>query len=177
VRGNRRSSTASGCSIAPILASSSSTGPSLRGSRHAPAATSSDTRSGTLFQNYGLIETWSVDLNLHVAFTGGGVGRRDRETARRIALDRVGLTDAGGRPVDSLSGGEQQRIALARLLLKRPRIVVADEPSTALDGDNVAVVLEVLDELKRSGAAIVVATHDDAVAYWCDDEFRLGCSA
>ncbi|WP_216819755.1 ATP-binding cassette domain-containing protein [Frondihabitans sp. 762G35] len=128
---------------------------------------------GHLFQNYGLVESWTVDGNLDVAFVGRGLDRRLRRDRRRAALERVGLTGLGTRRVYSLSGGEQQRIALARLLLKNPTVVLADEPSAALDHDNAAVVLSVLAELRHGGSAIVVATHDDVVTEWCDDRIEL----
>lgn len=132
---------------------------------------------GHLFQNYGLVESWSVDGNLDIAFTGRRTTRRERKDQREVALDRVGLADLASRPVYSLSGGEQQRVALARLLLKQPLVIVADEPSAALDEANVATVLSVLGELRDGGCAVVVATHDDVVTRWCGDHVELGGEA
>ncbi|MCU1526700.1 MAG: lipoprotein transporter ATP-binding protein [Frondihabitans sp.] len=126
-----------------------------------------------LFQNYALVESWPVDRNLDVAFIGRSVSRGDRRIQRAQALDRVGLRNHGARPTHTLSGGEQQRVALARLLLKKSRIIAADEPSAALDDDNVAMVLSVLDELRDGGAAIVIATHDEKVSEWCDERLHL----
>lgn len=128
---------------------------------------------GHLFQNYGLVESWSVDRNLDVAFAGRRVTRLERTEERRSVLVRVGLDGVGSRRASSLSGGEQQRVALARLLLKKPLIVVADEPSAALDDLNVTMVLSVLNELREGGSAIVIATHDDAVAEWCGRRLHL----
>lgn len=128
---------------------------------------------GHLFQNYGLVESWTVDRNLDIAFAGRDLDRRARSDQRLSVLERVGLSGLGKRRAYSLSGGEQQRIALARLLLKNPTVVLADEPSAALDDENVAVVLSVLAELRDRGSALVVATHDDTVAAWCDAQLRL----
>ncbi|GAA4686815.1 ABC transporter ATP-binding protein [Frondihabitans cladoniiphilus] len=128
---------------------------------------------GHLFQNYGLVESWSVDANLNVAFIGRRLTCQEKEGRRTSALGRVGLRGFGNRRTYSLSGGEQQRVALARLLLKSPLVVVADEPSAALDEHNVAMVLSVLDELRRRGCAIVIATHDVAIADWCTHRLDL----
>lgn len=131
------------------------------------------TSLGFLFQNYGLVESWRVDRNLDLAFIGRSMGRRERGALREDALERVGLRAAGRRATHSLSGGEQQRVALARILLKRPKIVLADEPSAALDHENVALVLDVLGEMRAGGASVVVATHDDAVVSWCGRSLEL----
>jgi putative ABC transport system ATP-binding protein len=128
---------------------------------------------GHLFQNYGLVESWTVDRNLDLAFVGRDLDRRERGVQRRAVLDRLGLSGLNKRRAYSLSGGEQQRLALARLLLKNPTVVLADEPSAALDEANVSVVLSVLTELRDRGSALVVATHDDRVAGWCDARLRL----
>lgn len=135
------------------------------------------TTIGHLFQNYGLVETWTVDRNLDVALTGRRLSRAERRRRREAALERVGLDGFGRRLTHSLSGGEQQRVALARLIIKQPTIVVADEPSAALDVDNVAMVLDVLGDLRSAGAAVIVATHDEAVADWCGDRLELGRKA
>jgi putative ABC transport system ATP-binding protein len=132
---------------------------------------------GHLFQNYALVENWSVDRNLDPAFIGRKLGRADRAVRRAEALERVGLGDDGRRRTYSMSGGEQQRIALARLLLKAPRVVVADEPSAALDDMNVEMVLSVFHELQDAGSAVVIATHDERVATWCDQRIELGGEA
>ena len=129
---------------------------------------------GHLFQNYALVEAWTVAANVDVAFIGDRMTRAARAERREAALDRVGLVGYGRRPVHSLSGGEQQRVALARLMVRRPSIVIADEPSAALDWDNVAMVLEVLDDLRLAGSALVVATHDDRVVDWCTETLTLG---
>jgi putative ABC transport system ATP-binding protein len=129
---------------------------------------------GHLFQNYGLVDSWSVDRNLDVTFSGSRVPRHRRASLREIALERVGLEGYGKRRTYSLSGGEQQRVALARLLLKKPLIIAADEPSAALDDDNTAIVLSILAELRATGSAVVIATHDENVAGWCDGRLRLG---
>jgi putative ABC transport system ATP-binding protein len=128
---------------------------------------------GHLFQNYALVEGWTVAANVDVAFIGSRTTRAARVERREAALERVGLGGYDRRRAHSLSGGEQQRVALARLIVRSPRVVIADEPSAALDPDNVGVVLGVLDDLRLAGSALVVATHDDRVVAWCSDTLDL----
>lgn len=127
-------------------------------------------RLGYLFQSYALVDTATVEQNLAIAL-GERRGRADRFDR---ALDRVGLGGRGRERVARLSGGEQQRVALARLLVKSPTLVLADEPTGALDSGNAAVVLDVLAELAGHGASVVVATHDESIASWCDERLHLG---
>ncbi|WP_410652645.1 ABC transporter ATP-binding protein [Amycolatopsis sp. cmx-4-54] len=126
-------------------------------------------RLGYLFQNFALIDNESVAHNLRVALTYAERGTRGTPKRERIAdaLARVGLPGAEDRKIFSLSGGEQQRVAVARLLLKPCDIVLADEPTGSLDAKNRDVVLGLLGKLNESGKTIVVATHDDAVADRC----------
>ncbi|MCU1527810.1 MAG: lipoprotein transporter ATP-binding protein [Frondihabitans sp.] len=131
------------------------------------------TAVGHVYQNYGLVESWTVNRNLNLAFVGQGLGREARAQTRTFALQRVGLEGYGSLPTYSLSGGEQQRVALARLLMKRPRIAVVDEPSAALDRGNVDIALSVLDELRDGETALIIATHDSSVVSWCDEQLTF----
>jgi putative ABC transport system ATP-binding protein len=123
-------------------------------------------RLGYLFQNFALIDNESVAHNLRIALTYAERGTPKREHIAQ-ALARVGLPGAEDRKIFSLSGGEQQRVAVARLLLKPCDIVLADEPTGSLDAENREVVLDLLGKLNESGKTIIVATHDDAVADRC----------
>ncbi|KQO65026.1 ATP-binding cassette domain-containing protein [Curtobacterium sp. Leaf261] len=127
---------------------------------------------GYLFQNYALVEDATVEANLDVV-RAGATRRRTRREENEEALDRVGLVGRSKDVVHELSGGEQQRVALARLLVKRPRIVLADEPTGALDSVNADMVMTVLREFADAGAAVLVATHTDSVREACDREFSL----
>ena len=122
---------------------------------------------GYLFQNYALIENATVTANLDV------VGRRGTRPDQAAALERVGLAGRGKEKVHYLSGGEQQRVALARLMVKKPSLVLADEPTGALDADNGAMVVDVLRQMSREGCAVVIATHNDAVRDACDSAFDV----
>jgi putative ABC transport system ATP-binding protein len=148
--------------------------PAPRGRRPSAVAWYRD-RIGFLFQNYALVEDRSVEYNVLLGRPRGllrGVSKATR-TAAAEALAVVGLGDRGQDPVYELSGGEQQRVALARLLLKDPRIVLADEPTGALDEGNRDLVLDLMETLAARGAAIVVVTHDRAVADRASQEIVL----
>lgn len=121
---------------------------------------------GYLFQDYALIDNATVRANLDVA-------RRAGAAERSAALERVGLGGREKETVHHLSGGEQQRVALARLMVKKPSIVLADEPTGALDEANTAMVMDVLGEMARNGCAVVIATHVAGVAEACDDVFDV----
>ncbi|GAA2009605.1 ABC transporter ATP-binding protein [Nocardiopsis rhodophaea] len=120
---------------------------------------------GYLFQNYALMENATIKQNLDVA------GREQQLQAR--ALERVGLAGREREKVHRMSGGEQQRIALARLMVKRPSLVLADEPTGALDEDNGRVVIDTLRQMADEGCAVVVATHNDVVRDACDEVFEV----
>ncbi|MFE7504347.1 ATP-binding cassette domain-containing protein [Promicromonospora sp. NPDC057488] len=126
---------------------------------------------GYLFQNYALIENASIRTNLEVAV--GALPRVKRSVDFDAALVQVGLGGRGKEPVYRLSGGEQQRVALARLLVKRPSVILADEPTGALDDANAAMVLDSLHTLAEAGAAVVIATHSATVVEACADVIRL----
>ncbi|MGO1241573.1 MAG: ATP-binding cassette domain-containing protein, partial [Cellulosimicrobium funkei] len=113
---------------------------------------------------------------LDVAFVSRGVRRADRARRREEVLERVGLGGYERAAVYELSGGEQQRVAVARLLLKRPRVVLADEPTGALDEGNADAIVGLLRELADEGRAVVVATHNPRVEQACDTVLELGAT-
>ncbi|MGW2785467.1 ABC transporter ATP-binding protein [Streptomyces populi] len=136
---------------------------------------------GYLFQHYALIENATVAENLEVV-TGPrrparseskGTDRKKGGTAVAEALDRVGLAGREKERIHHLSGGEQQRVALARLMVQRPVLVLADEPTGALDDDNSTVVIDILREMSEAGCAVVIATHDAGVRDRCDAVFAV----
>ncbi|RQX03859.1 ATP-binding cassette domain-containing protein [Micromonospora inaquosa] len=128
---------------------------------------------GYLFQNYALIENATVNFNLQVA-VGGRRGRTLNRHAIEAALDRVGLGNRGKEMVYRLSGGEQQRVALARLIVKKSTLALADEPTGALDSANAGMVIEVLREQAESGCTVIIATHSKEVEQSCDSALALG---
>jgi putative ABC transport system ATP-binding protein len=132
---------------------------------------------GYLFQNYALIDNATIADNLGIAIRPARIrGRTQPVPLPAEALEQVGL---GGREKDivhRLSGGEQQRVALARLIIKQPALVLADEPTGALDIDNTHMVIDTLRTLADSGCAVVIATHDPVVRDLCDSVLEVGTS-
>ncbi|MNW45227.1 Glutamine transport ATP-binding protein GlnQ [compost metagenome] len=116
------------------------------------------TKVGFLFQNFALVDNKTVKDNL-------GLIRKDSKTDLSIteALEIVGLKDKLNKKVYTLSGGEQQRVALARLMLKKCDIILADEPTGSLDKDNAEVVLNILKKFNQDGKTIILVTHDEQI--------------
>jgi putative ABC transport system ATP-binding protein len=131
------------------------------------------TKLGYLFQNYALVDNESLDYNLRIAQTYAKGSAGSQREARAAALNRVGLPNAGRRKVYELSGGEQQRLAIARLLLKPCQLVLADEPTGSLDPDNRDAVLAMLQQLAAQGKTVILVTHDEHVARTSDRVFSL----
>lgn len=119
---------------------------------------------GFLFQNFALIEGKTVKQNLEL------VQKEDRIAGCTIesVLEKVGLIDKLNSKVYTLSGGEQQRIALARLYLKQCDIILCDEPTGSLDRQNAEMVMELLKELHKSGKSIILVTHDEEIQKQAD---------
>ncbi|MEK0216082.1 ATP-binding cassette domain-containing protein [Bifidobacterium mongoliense] len=131
------------------------------------------TRLGYLFQNYALIENAAVSFNLRIAL-GPGHLTKSKRRAIANALGAVGLTGYERRPIYQLSGGEQQRVALARLIVKKADIILADEPTGALDDMNSSMVIDTLKDMATHGATVLIATHDHTVLDACDTRLDLG---
>ena len=121
---------------------------------------------GIVFQDFHLLPTLTAAENVELAIelSGSGIGRRARRNAAGEALHRVGLDGLARKLPAQMSGGEQQRVGVARAMVTQPPLVVADEPTGALDQANGHAVFELLVGLARSGSTVVVITHDLALA-------------
>ncbi|MFF4887778.1 ATP-binding cassette domain-containing protein [Streptomyces nigra] len=128
---------------------------------------------GYLFQNYALIENATITENLEIATKPKRSARGKANVVIAEALERVGLAGRGDEKIHYLSGGEQQRVALARLIVKEPALVLADEPTGALDHANATAVIDVLREMSDAGCGVIIATHDDHVRDRCDTVFAV----
>jgi putative ABC transport system ATP-binding protein len=127
--------------------------------------------TGIVFQSFHLMPHLTVEEN--VALPLALDGRKDPARVRDL-LRRVGLEDRRGHFPAELSGGEQQRTAVARALVHRPAVVLADEPTGSLDSASGTAVLQLMDELRREeGSALLLATHDDAIAAAADRVVRM----
>ena len=126
------------------------------------------TKVGFLFQNFALIENKTVRDNLELI-------RKDTRTGHTIeeVLERVGLADKIDSKIYTLSGGEQQRAALARLYLKKCDIILADEPTGSLDRRNAQNVMRILTDLNDEGKTVVLVTHDEEIKNMADRMIAL----
>ena len=129
---------------------------------------------GYLFQDYALIPDQTVYDNINLAARPNKIlPTKAMLTQVAEVLEQVGLAGYERRQVCELSGGEQQRVAIARLLVRPPKVVLADEPTGALDHDNSLRVIGHLRDLADGGASVVVATHSDLVADSADQNMKV----
>lgn len=123
---------------------------------------------GYLFQNFALIESKSVKYNLSLATKYLKLSKEDKEKIIKDALNNVGLKDYVDKKIYELSGGEQQRVAIARLMIKKCNLILADEPTGSLDKENRDKVFSHLKKMQESGKTIILVTHDQEIANKCD---------
>ena len=121
------------------------------------------TKVGYLFQNFGLIDEETVLYNLKISSNFLHLTKTDETAKIRDVLKKVGLLGFEKKKIFQLSGGEQQRVSVAKLLLKSPDIILADEPTGSLDSENRDTIMALLQDLNKAGKTIVVVTHDQVV--------------
>lgn len=126
-----------------------------------------------LFQNFALIEQETVFENLEIALKYVKLKKADKIDLIKSALKSVDLEGYEKRKIYELSGGEQQRVAMARVVLKPSKIVLADEPTGSLDVNNRNKIMSLLKQLNKKGKTIVIVTHDREVANSCDRIIEL----
>ena len=129
---------------------------------------------GFVFQNFNLVPVMTVEENVDYPLFIAGVPAAERRERVAAQLDAVGLREHAKHRPDALSGGQRQRVAIARALVKRPRLVIADEPTASLDSHTADQVLELMRErCHAEGAAFVIATHDSRLTSRCDRVLAL----
>jgi len=120
-------------------------------------------RMGFIFQSFNLIPVFTAEENVELPLLVTGVHRVEARSRARAMLDRVGLSARASHRPNELSGGEQQRVAVARALVAEPAIIWADEPTGNLDSSTAAGVLDLLEEVHAVGQTLIVITHDRAI--------------
>ena len=118
---------------------------------------------GFVFQAYNLIPVFSAVENVELPALLAGIDAKDARRRAHETLERVGLGGRAKHRPGELSGGEQQRVTVARALAGRPRVVWADEPTGALDSDNAVLIMDLLRELNAEGLTLILITHDETV--------------
>jgi putative ABC transport system ATP-binding protein len=127
-----------------------------------------------LFQNFALVDNFTVQENLMMALKYVKKTKKDKEGLINDALKQVGLKNYQSLKIFEISGGEQQRVAVARSILKPSQLILADEPTGALDDKNRDEILEILSRLNKKGKTIIIVTHDNKVAESCERVINLG---
>lgn len=127
-----------------------------------------------LFQNFALVDNMTVEENLALALYHVKQSKKEKRIIMENALEQVGLDGFLKVKVAELSGGEQQRAALARCIIKPGRLILADEPTGSLDATNRDIVISLLKSVRELGKTIVMVTHDPEVARVCTRMIALG---
>ena len=128
---------------------------------------------GFIFQQYNLIQTLTVQENVELPLIYRGIDPIDRKELALEALNRVGLADRRKHYPTQMSGGQQQRVAIARAISTHPPVIMAAEPTGALDSRTGQQVLKFLQQLNREGSTIILITHDNGIAATAPRMVRL----
>jgi putative ABC transport system ATP-binding protein len=119
---------------------------------------------GFVFQAFHLIQSLSIAENVEVPLFYAGVPHRERRERARAALEKVGLGPRRGHKPPELSGGEQQRAAIARALIREPEIILADEPTGNLDSKTCQQIMAIFEGVRDAGKTVLIITHDPNIA-------------
>jgi putative ABC transport system ATP-binding protein len=128
---------------------------------------------GFVFQSFNLIAFKSALENVALPLFYQKIPRRERQKRALAMLDRMGMGDRANHLPSELSGGQKQRVAMARALITTPRVILADEPTGALDSVTSNEVMDVLREVNSTGITVIIVTHEADIAARCDRTIRL----
>ncbi|MFA7155914.1 MAG: ATP-binding cassette domain-containing protein, partial [Proteiniphilum sp.] len=128
---------------------------------------------GFIFQNFNLLPRLDAIQNVELPLIYAGTPALERREMAWLALEKVGLTDRIHHKPNELSGGQRQRVAIARALVTRPGILLADEPTGALDSKTGVEIMRLFDELHREGNTIILITHEQEIADYANRNIYL----
>ena len=153
-----------GCLDRPTAGSYALDGVAVEGLSGPDLARIRNTKIGFVFQAYNLLPKASVLRNVELPMLYAGVNRKERRVRALELLEKVGLTDKAFKLPGELSGGQKQRVSIARSLANRPTMLLADEPTGALDSHTGAEILDLFKDLNRQGNTVILVTHDLGIA-------------
>lgn len=128
---------------------------------------------GFVLQDFALVNNKSVLFNVMLPLYFGKTPYSKMKSKAWEALERVGLSDQAHKKANQLSGGQRQRVAIARAIVGQPELVLADEPTGALDSETSAEIMDLFRKMNDSGITILVVTHDDMVAGYCHRKIMI----
>ena len=155
-----------GCLDLPTSGSYRLAGEEVEGLTQDALASIRNRRIGFVFQQFNLLPRTSALENVELPMVYAGVKTAERRTHAVAALQRVGLGERGRHTPAELSGGQQQRVAIARALVNHPQLILADEPTGALDSKTSEDIMQLLTDLNAQGMTVVLVTHENDVATW-----------
>lgn len=132
-----------------------------------------NTQIGFVFQNFNLLPRYSARKNVELPLQYSPVSTREREQRAIAALERVGLGERLQNRPNELSGGQKQRVAIARALVNKPQIIMADEPTGALDSRTSLEIMQLFQQLNDEGITLIIVTHEAEVAAFCRRVLRM----
>lgn len=128
---------------------------------------------GFVVQNFALIDDYTIAQNVQVPLDYDKYSKSEKKKKVMDLLDKVGIKDKANKLPNQLSGGQNQRVAIARALVNNPEIILADEPTGALDSKTGKEVMDLFQELNKEGKTIIIITHDEKVANSCKRIIKL----
>ena len=148
-------------------------GVAVKSMKDAKASRLRNQKIGFVLQDFSLINHKSVLFNVTLPLYFSKVPSRQMKTLAEQALESVGIPEQMNKKVSELSGGQRQRVAIARAMINKPSILLADEPTGALDSETSTQIMKLLQSMNQRGITVVVVTHDDAVAGYCNRRILL----
>ncbi|MEO8505246.1 MAG: ABC transporter ATP-binding protein [Acidobacteriota bacterium] len=162
-----------GCLDTPSSGSYVLNGAAVQGMDDTQLAGIRNREIGFVFQTFNLLARTDALHNVELPLIYAGMPRKERRERAADALRKVGLADRMSHQSNEMSGGQRQRVAIARALVNRPSILLADEPTGNLDSKTSAEIMQLFDELHRSGNTVIVVTHEPEIAAHADRQVVL----
>ncbi len=128
---------------------------------------------GIIMQDFALVEDFSVCQNVQIPLRFAGIKGSKAKKMIKDALETVGILSLSNKMCSQLSGGQKQRVAIARAIVNNPSLILADEPTGALDSKTSLDIMEVFKDLHKKGKTVIIITHDDNVANMCERKIAI----